>query len=220
MTGSRADRLGLVTDRRRLVAAAGRADGDATALLSAQVASAAALGLAFVQVREPDLETRALWRLVGHLMAIAAGRTRLLVNDRVDVAVARGAGVHLKHASIDAAALRPWLPTGTFVSRAVHTVADVREAGPVDALIAGTAAPTPSKPAGTPTLGPAGLAAIVAASACPVFAIGGLRADDWSWVRGSGAFGMAAIGLFLPRPGESVDGAVVRAVSAVDAVID
>lgn len=222
MSGGRAaGRLGLVTDRHRLAAALNHPLADATNLLIAQAEGAAALGLAFVQVREPDLETRTLWRLLSRLVDVAAGRTRILVNDRADVAVAAGAGVHLKHTSIDALALRAWLPAGTFVSRAVHAVDDVTQAGPVDALVAGTAAATSSKPAATPTLGPAGLAALVAAAAsCPVFAIGGLDADDWHWVRRSGAFGVAAIGAFLPQQGESPDAAVVRAVSAFDAVID
>ncbi|MCC6987591.1 MAG: thiamine phosphate synthase [Acidobacteria bacterium] len=215
-----ASRLGIVSDRRRLAAAAGRPLQEGPALLAEQVAAAAACGLAFFQVREPDLSGAALLTLTQALVATAGGRTRVVVNDRADVAVAGGAALHLRHHSIPAAAVRAWGPPGLWITRAVHAAADVRAAGPVDALIAGTAAPSASKPAGSPTLGPAGLAALVAESRVPVFAIGGLGPAEWPWVAASGAFGMAAIGLFLPRPGESVGAAVRRAVDDALTVID
>lgn len=215
-----AARLGIVSDRRRLTAAAGRPPHDAPALLAEQVEAAAACGLAFFQLREPDLSGAALLALTRALVATAAGRTRIIVNDRADVAAAAVAGLHLRHLSLPTDAARVWMPAGTWVTRAVHTVADVAAAGPVDALVAGTAAPSVSKPAGSATLGPEGLAALVAASSVPVFAIGGLKADDWPWLSASGAFGMAAIGFFLPRPGETAGAAVHRAVAAAIAVID
>ena len=213
-------RLGIVSDRRRLAAAAGRPLHDAPALLAEQVAAAAACGVAFFQVREPDLAAAALCTLTARLIGIAGGRTRIVVNDRADVAAVTGAALHLRHASMPAAAVRGWMPNGTWITRAVHAVHDLRLAGPVDALIAGTAAPTASKPAGSRTLGPAGLAALVAASPVPIFAIGGLGAAQWPWVAASGAFGMAAIGLFLPRQGEDPGAAVCRAVAECRAVID
>lgn len=215
-----ASRLGIVSDRRRLAAAAGRPPLDGTALLAEQVAAAAACGVAFFQVREPDLGGAALLALTRELAAIAGGRTRLVVNDRADVAAAAGTGLHLRQASYGTASVRAWLPAATWISRAVHSVDGVAAAGPVDALIAGTAAPSASKPPGSATLGPRGLAAIVAASRVPVFAIGGLGPAEWPWVAASGAFGMAAIGLFLPRPGESVGAAVRRAVDDALTVID
>lgn len=215
-----ASRLGIVSDRRRLAAAAGCPLEGAAALLEAQVDAAAACGIGFFQVREPDLGGAALLSLTRTLVARAAGRTRIVVNDRADVAAAAGAALHLRHGSLPAGVARAWLPSGTWLSRAVHTVADVAAAGPVDALIAGTAAPSLSKPAGSPTLGPEGLAALVAAARVPVFAIGGLGPGAWPWVSATGAFGMAAIGLFLPRPGETVGAAVRRAVDDALTVID
>ncbi len=133
---------------------------------------------------------------------------------------AAGAALHLKHTSLSAAHVRAWLPATTWISRAVHSTDDARAAGPVDALIAGTAAPTRSKPAGTPTLGVAGLTAIAAASTAPVFAIGGLGPADWRWVADSGAYGIAAVGVFLPRPGDDPGEAVARALAAFVRAID
>jgi len=220
VSAAAASRIGIVSDRRRLAAAAGRELAAAPALLVAQLEVAADARVAFYQLREPDLDVTTLLALARRLVVAAAGRTRVVVNDRADVAALAGAGVHLKHHSIDAARLRPWMPTSTWMSRAVHTLDDVHAAGPVDAMVAGTAAPSLSKAAGTPTLGPAGLAALVAASDVPVFAIGGLTPSDWRWVAASGAYGIAAIGAFLPRRGEDPAAATARAVAAFAAEID
>ena len=214
-----ASRLGVVSDRRRLAAAAGRPLADAAALLVAQVEAAAAGQAGFFQLREPDLDAAALLLLTRRLLEAAAGRTRLVVNDRADVAAAAGAAVHLKHRSLSPAHVRTWTPT-TWISRAVHTAGEAHAAGPVDALVAGTAAPTLSKPAGVSTLGAVGLAAISAATRVPVFAIGGLGPADWCWVAGSGAWGIAAIGAFLPRRGEDPGAAVARALAAFVREID
>ena len=93
--------LCLVTDRRRLGAAMGAPASEWVDALHQQVAAAAEAGIDFVQVREPDLEARELAALVRSLMrrVAAARRRRILVNDRLDVALAAGAaGVHLKEA--------------------------------------------------------------------------------------------------------------------------
>jgi thiamine-phosphate pyrophosphorylase len=218
--GRRRPWVGVISDRRRLCAAAGRPLGDAAALLEAQVAGAAAGGATFFQLREGDLDGADLLALVRRLHGIAGERLALFVNDRADVAAAAGAGVHLKAASVPAARLQAWLPPGTAVSRAVHSVADLDVAGPVAFVIAGTAAPSRSKAAGAPVLGAGGLAAIVAASPVPVVAIGGLTPADWRWVAAAGASGCAGIGAFLPRAGEPVHAAVQRAVAAFHSAVD
>ena len=86
--------------------------------------------------------------------------------------------------------------------------------------MAGTVQATVSKPAGGPTLGLEGLAAVVAASAVPVYAIGGLVGADWPRLAPLGVYGVAAIGVFLPREGESIAQAVHRAVDAFAAGVD
>lgn len=206
--------LGLVSDRRRLCAALGVAERDAADALAAQVRAAADASLAFVQLREPDLDAAALLSLARVVVAAAAGRVRVFVNDRADVAAAVGADVHLKHASLPAGRVRGWLPAGTRVSRAVHGAAEAETAGPVDLLIAGTFGPTASKEAGAPLLGLDGLAALVAASPVPVFAIGGVTPAAWPAIAATGAAGCAGIGAFLPSPGETVAAAVSRAATS------
>ena len=154
--------LFVVSDRRRLCAAAGRPIADAHHLLVAQAGAAAAAGVTAFQVRERDLDGRALHALVGDVAAVVAGRLQVLVNDRADVAAAVGVGVHLRASSMAASRLRPWLPPGTWITRSVHERAELASAGPVTAVVAGAVRETVSKPAGHAALGGDGLADLVA----------------------------------------------------------
>ncbi len=211
-------RVGLVSDRRRLCAAAGQPLSAAPRLLAAQVEAAGACGVEFFQVREPDLEGGALLALVRELVVVSRGRVRVVVNDRADVAAAAGAGLHLKAVSMPLARIRPWLPPGTWVSRAVHDAAELVAATGADALIAGTVRPTGSKPLATSWLGADGVARLAGATAQPLFAIGGVTAADWPDLARAGAAGLVAIGWMLPRHGEDAGTAVARAMADVAAV--
>src|SRR5688572_3946777 len=105
--------LCLVTDRRRLGEALGLPPERWDEALRQQVGGAASAGIDYVQVREPDLEAGDLVELVRSLVQITSKRTRILVNDRIDVAVAAGAsGVHLKEQSILPAEVRRIAPPG------------------------------------------------------------------------------------------------------------
>jgi thiamine-phosphate diphosphorylase len=188
----------LVTDRRRLAGAS--ADPDAAiACLARQAKHAVDAGVDLIQVREPDLEAGLLARLVTALLAVtAASSTRLVVNDRLDVALACGAaGVHLRADSIPVTAARRLAPAGFLVGRSVHGVAEAAAAADADYLIAGTVFPSASKPATAPLLGIDGLRAIVAAASRPVLAIGGMAGERIGAAAAAGAAGCAAIGLFM-----------------------
>jgi thiamine-phosphate diphosphorylase len=182
--------LCLVTDRKRL--------GGAAPLLE-QLKHAVDVGVDLIQIRERDLEAAALADLVARAVAIARGSsTRVVVNDRLDVAIACGAdGVHLRGDSIPIAAARRLAPQPFLVGKSVHSEEEAREAIGADYLIAGTVYPTASKPNARVTLGAAGLRAIVGRAAAPVLAIGGVTRDRLGDVAASGASGVAAIGLFL-----------------------
>jgi thiamine-phosphate pyrophosphorylase len=188
----------LVTDRRRL-APADAAPGALRACLAAQVRHAVDAGIDLVQVRERDLEAGALASLVADLVAMAKGTsTRIVVNDRIDVALACGAGgVHLRASSIPVRAARRLAPAGFLIGRSVHGVAEASAAADADYLIAGTVFPTASKPAETAWLGIDGLRAIVQAVDRPVLAIGGITAERVGEVASTGAAGWAAIGMFM-----------------------
>lgn len=185
--------LHLVTDRRRLAPDA--EEPARVSCLLAQANHAVAAGIDVIQLREPDLEAAALSRLAAQLLARLAGSsTRLVISERLDVALAVGAhGVHLRASSMPAARVRQLTPPGFLVGRSVHSVGEVRDAGPVDYLIAGSVWLTPAKPADHPVLGIAGLKEIVAVANVPVLAIGGVVPARVTELRTAGASGVAAI---------------------------
>jgi thiamine-phosphate pyrophosphorylase len=197
----------LVTDRRRLAGGADRghrerADASVDALLE-QAEAAVQAGVDVIQVREPDLQARALASLVSGIVERTRGsRTRVLVNDRVDVALACGAdGVHLRGNSVPARRVRAIVPHGFVIGRSVHTVDEaVEHQADVDYLVAGAVWQTVSKPLDHPLLGTAGLEAIVAAVQVPVLGIGGITIDRAREIARAGAAGLAAIGLFQAPP--------------------
>ena len=152
-----------------------------------------------VQLRERDLTASQLATLVAECVAIARGTpTRVMVNDRLDIALACGAsGVHLRGDSAPAQVVRRTVPAGFLVGQSVHSVDDAVASAPhVDYLIAGTIWPSTSKQSETGCLGPEGLAEIVQAVGVPVLAIGGVDHERLASVAATGAAGVAAIGWF------------------------
>lgn len=185
----------LVTDRRRLGAAVDRDP------LVRQVELAAAAGVGFVQVREPDLAAGALEALVRRvLVAVRGNATRILVNDRLDVALGAGAhGVHLRADSVEPDRARTLAPHGFVIGRSIHTGDEPRLAEwskVCDFFIFGTVFRTISKPSDHEVAGIEGLARAVQSTTVPVMAIGGVTFDRLPEVAGAGAAGYAAISLF------------------------
>ena len=188
----------LVTDRRRLCPEADSLPA-ALACVVEQARRAAAAGVDLIQIRERDLEAAALAALVAEVVAVTRGSvTRVVVNDRIDVALAAGAdGVHLRGDSVPVEAARRLLAAPRLVGRSVHGIEEARSASGADYLIAGTVFSSASKPGAAELLGLDGLRAIVRATPIPVLAIGGITADRIADVLATGAAGIAAIGLFI-----------------------
>ena len=188
----------LVTDRRRLCPDAG-SFAAAHACLVEQARRAAAAGVDLIQIRERDLESAALAAVVADVVAVTRGSpTRVVVNDRIDVALAAGAaGVHLRGDSVPVDVARRLLPPPWLVGKSVHRAAEVRAASGADYMIAGTVFSSPSKPGAVELIGIDGLRAIVGSTTVPVLAIGGITPDRIAAVLDAGAAGIAAIGLFI-----------------------
>jgi thiamine-phosphate diphosphorylase len=198
--------LCLVTDRRRLGAAIGARPDQWLEALREQAQAAARAGVDLIQLREPDLEAGALASLVRSLMTLVEGTTtKILVNDRIDVALAAKAdGVHLKEASVLPSEVRRIAPEGFVIGCSVHGTAAVAARKAANFLIAGTVRPTVSKPA-VDYLNEAGLRRIVeAAGEQPVLGIGGLDIPSIPLLASTCAAGMAAVGTFIPAAGEDV----------------
>jgi thiamine-phosphate diphosphorylase len=211
---SRRPVLCLVTDRRRLTGTDNR-DTSCERLIEL-TRKAVDAGIDIIQIRERDLEAAALVDLVATVVEIAKGSpTRVVVNDRLDIAVVSGAGgVHLRADSIAPRVARSIAPAGFVVGRSVHDAAEA--AGDVDGtdyLIAGTVFSTRSKPTSHPLLGAKGLTDVVRAARVPVLAIGGMTIERADQVAATGAAGLAAISLFLPTPSRTM-GRVVEELRA------
>jgi thiamine-phosphate pyrophosphorylase len=148
----------------------------------------------FVQVREPRLTTRALADYVRTLTA-----SRVLVNDRADVAIACGsAGVHLRDGSVSPRVIRRIAPRGFVITVACHDANAVFRAadeGADYAVLAPVFAPL-SKPSASPPLGLDALRAITARAQIPVIALGGITAENAAMCMEAGAAGIAGITLF------------------------
>ena len=167
------------------------------ALVARVAAAARDTRVHLVQVRERDLDARELARLVTRcLTAVRHTRTRIIVNDRVDVALATGAhGVHLRADSVPAARVRALAGPGFLIGRSVHSRDEAAGAGAEDYLLFGTVFETASKP-GRTAAGVEGLRQAAMATTVPVLAVGGMTHARWPAVRDAGAAGFAAIGLF------------------------
>ena len=196
----------LVSDRSRLSSPAEAPDGsrDPWAALVELAGQAAEAGVDLIQVREPDLSSGDLLALVTRILERARSTSsKIVVNDRLDVALAAGAhGVHLKGESIDTGSVRALVPDGMLVGRSVHCVEEAVAAAQAgaDYVICGTVFESRSK---TPGHRPAGLTLVeevVAAVSIPVVAIGGMRIERLADVAATGAAGIAAIGLFHELP--------------------
>jgi thiamine-phosphate pyrophosphorylase len=194
-----APRLYLVTDRR---ATNGRPLVDVVRAALSGV-PAAARGAVAVQLREKDLEGRALLALARELRAVTreAG-AGLWINDCVDVALAAGAdGVHLPGhglAPADVARVAPGLP----VAVSAHARGDVEAAARepnVAFAVFGPIWDTPSKRAYGP---PPGLEALrdSVAVGLPLVALGGVTSGTAAACRSAGAAGVACIRAVCEAP--------------------
>jgi thiamine-phosphate pyrophosphorylase len=168
-------------------------------VLAEQVRGAIAGGIDMVQLRERGVDDAVLAAFARRLGADARGTgTRILINDRADIAIACGLdGVHLREDGVEALAMRRLRPAPFLVGRSVHGAEAAAASAGADYLIAGPLFETISK-VGHEGLGLERFAAVVAAAPCPVWAIGGLTPLHVSAVVSAGASGIAAIGAFIP----------------------
>jgi len=188
-----------------LVTPAVRNDRDQAPVLE-QIGAAARAGVALIQIRQPEMDGGPLSSLVRRAVEMVQGTgARVLVNDRVDVALAAGAhGVHLRGASVAASRVRALAPEGFVIGRSVHSPEEASEAalnGGLDFLVFGTVFESGSKP-DVPAAGTRMLAATCQAVTLPVLGVGGMMPSRLHEVAAAGAAGFAAIGLFAETPTE------------------
>jgi thiamine-phosphate pyrophosphorylase len=166
-----------------------RHQGDVIAFAAKSVAH----DVDMIQIREKDLAAAELLDLAGLVRDIAAGtKTKVLVNGRLDVALAAGIdGVHLPGDGLPASQVRPHVRT---LGVSCHSIEEAiqAEGDGVDYIIFGPIFETPGKNA----VGIDALRRIVQNVRIPVLAIGGITDDNTAAVIEAGAAGIAAIRLF------------------------
>jgi thiamine-phosphate pyrophosphorylase len=171
-------------------------DPEAALPVPDQVRAAAKGGARIIQIRDktaPDARIAALVHAL--LPEMAALGVCLIVNDRVEVALAVGAhGLHIGQGDGDPVAIRRRLPPGMILGLSIETEAQARHVPPcVDYAGVGPVRATPTKPDHAAPIGFAGLARITALLPVPSYAIGGIRPGDAAALRGAGAVGMAVV---------------------------
>ncbi len=210
-----------------------RADPLAALILLGRIGRAGAADVDWIQIREKNLPTRPLVELARGALALVATQasstaaaspcgsspptasapqpicsTRILINDRLDVAVAASAaGVHLGEASLPAAEVTRWRkeekPRADFcVGASCHSLAAAVEAehAGADYIFFGPVFATPSKAAYGPPQGLEKLGEVCRSVRIPVLAIGGITVENAAACLDSGTAGVAAIRLFQESP--------------------
>lgn len=208
--------LCYVTDRRSLASSSGQ---NWTEQLLAKIEAAAVAGVSWIQIREKDLSgrdsaalTRETMKRVSRLSRHAPNGTRILVNDRLDVALAeQSGGIHLGENSLPVVEARhlilasqaaQTLPPDFLVGVSCHSLESAKSAANTgaDYIFFGPVFPTPSKAAYGPAQGLDCLAEVCRSVDVPVLAIGGINLANISSCFASGASGIAAIRLFQDAP--------------------
>jgi len=187
--------LYLITD--------GRSTRSGTGALLGAVEKALEGGVRFVQLREKELPAKELLRLARALRELTASfGARLVVNDRVDVAILSDAdGVHLGATSVSATDARILLGAEKLIGVSTHSyeeALDAREDG-ADFITLGPVFGTPSKAAWGDPVGVGLLERVAGSLDVPVYAIGGITPGRVKGVLDAGASGVAVISAVLGR---------------------
>ena len=180
-------RLYAVTDRRAL---------PAEVTLAQAVEAALDGGVTCLQLREKEASAGEILALARTLLPLCrARRVPLLINDRVDIALAAGAdGVHLGQEDLPLPEARALLGPDRILGATAHTVEEAlrAQAEGADYLGVGAMFPTGTKTNTIPTSADT-LKAICAAVSIPVVAIGGVNAENLPTLAGTGIAGAAVV---------------------------
>lgn len=164
-------------------------------------------GARLIQLREKNLTPREFFKQAEDALKVARQRSvRIVINDRVDIAVALGAcGVHLGQEDFPAEAARRLLGESAIIGVSTHSVEQARRTArlPVNYLAIGPIFSTSSKSNSDPEVGLEGLRRVrEAIGDFPLVAIGGINFFNARDVLNAGADAIAVISSLLEKPDE------------------
>jgi thiamine-phosphate pyrophosphorylase len=164
-------------------------------------------GATFIQLREKGMSPRDFYREAEEALKLARARgARLIINDRVDIALAlRADGVHLGQDDLPPEAARRVLGSRAIIGFSTHNLEQAREAArlPVDYIAIGPIFPTSSKDNPAPVVGLEGLSRVrQVTGTIPLVAIGGIGSENARAALAAGSDAIAVISLLLSRPSE------------------
>ena len=169
--------------------------------LAGIVAAAVKGGVTLVQLREKTASTRAFIEQARVLKRLLAPlRVPLLINDRIDVALAAGAdGAHVGQQDMPVALARQLLGPAAIIGLSITELGQVRDRDVelADYLGVGPIFAQSTKLDATPPLGLDGLAEVRRATGKPIVAIGGVSAANADAVRWAGADGIAVVSAIM-----------------------
>ena len=168
------------------------------------IRSAVSAKIELVQIREKTLPAGLLFDLVSRaLQETRNSITKILVNERLDIALAAGAdGVHLTSKSMPVSEIRNICPSDFVIGRSAHSLAEAMSAAQSGAnfVLLGPVFATPSKARFGEALGLGVIRRVCEElPGFPVLALGGIGLDNYNQVLECGARGFGAI-RFLSDP--------------------
>jgi thiamine-phosphate pyrophosphorylase len=170
-----------------------------------QASAAVTAGIQLIQIREKQLTARVLFELTARVVAIARGSsTRVLVNDRADIATSAGAdGVHLTTRSLTPDVIRKMFGANFLIGASTHSLTEAQAAcrEGADFAVFGPIFPSPSPSPSKEKYGPPlGAGQLIEAtrelSPFPLIALGGISIENVHECLLAGASGIAGITLF------------------------
>ena len=187
-----------------------------------RVAAAVKGGVDMVQLREKDMPVGELMELALTLRSVTRNKALLVINDRLDVALAAGAdGLQLPQDSLSVRHARQVAPPQLLVGKSVHDLESAELAAREGAsyLVLGTIFPTASKP-GAATGGLPHVSEVASRLDCPILAIGGVDSSNIASAIGAGARGVAVVSAILgaldpEEAARELKGAMIAAWGAV-----
>ncbi|MDR1565763.1 MAG: thiamine phosphate synthase [Treponema sp.] len=161
-------------------------------------------GVTMVQLREKDASGREFFDIAREILALTRSKgIPLIINDRLDIALAAGAcGVHFGQSDLPCLEARRLAGKDFIIGVSAHTPEEALAAqrDGADYIGAGAVFPTGSKADVSAVIGIEGIRAVAGAVKIPVVGIGGINPGNAAFVTAAGAAGVAVISAILSQP--------------------